>query len=108
MIDGPDIICQEAYRKFLQKVCCVTYEDRGKAIGRRGLRSADALATQAGLLPRRRASHSRKRTDLVVEPFVFIEPGGVEGSGGRRSSERICGRLQFRWLKHELQIKHDV
>src|SRR5215469_14126779 len=29
-------------------------------------------------------------------------------AGGRRSYERICGRLQFRCLKHELQIKHDV
>ena len=29
-------------------------------------------------------------------------------AGGRRSYERICESLQFRCLKHELQIKHDV
>jgi hypothetical protein len=37
------------------------------------VRLADG-ATQAGLLPPRRASHSRKRTDLVVELLVLIEP----------------------------------
>ena len=29
-------------------------------------------------------------------------------AGGRRSYEGICGNLQFRCLKHELHIKHDV
>ena len=58
-----------------------------KQIGRQELRLADE-ATQAGLLSPRRASHSRKRTDLVVELLVFIEPRGVEDlEDGDRPSE---------------------
>jgi hypothetical protein len=28
MVDGRDIICQERYGKFLQRACCVAYQDR--------------------------------------------------------------------------------
>src|SRR6516164_1838373 len=46
----------------------------------------------------------QSRCQLVA----LIEPVRLGDAGGRRSDERICGRLQFRCLKHELQIKHDI
>ena len=45
-------------------------------------------ASQAALLLRRGASHSRKRTNLVVELLVFIEPRVLRDlEGGDRMGE---------------------
>ena len=46
----------------------------------------------------------QSRCQLVA----LIEPVRLGDAGGRRSDERICESLQFRCLKHELQIKYDV
>ena len=71
-----------------EKVCCVAYEDRGKATGRRDLRLADGLSDLGRVCCRGRASRSGKRTNLVVELLVFIEPRGVEDlEDGDRPSE---------------------
>ena len=100
IIDGPDIICQEKYRKFLKKgVLCRL---RGSGNSNREARSEVSGFVAAA------PSISLRETNQSRSLLIFIEPRGVEGSGSRQSSERICGRLQFRWLKHELQIKHDV
>src|SRR5215472_11211544 len=87
IIDGRDIICQERYRKFLQKGRVVSLANAGES--NREARSEVSRwikRSGAGLLPRRRASRSGKRTNPVVES-LFIEPRGVEDlEAGNRPS----------------------
>src|SRR5215472_17481238 len=77
IIDGRDIICQEKYRKFLQKgVLCRL---RGPGNSNREARSEARRwmkRSGAGLSPRRRAIRSGKRTNAVVAHI--IEPRDVE------------------------------
>src|SRR5215472_2917647 len=88
IIDGRDIICQEGYRKFLQKGRVVSLASTGES--NREARSEVSRWVKrsgAGLLPRRRASRSGKRTNPVVELLIFIEPRGVEDlEAGNRPS----------------------
>src|SRR6516225_4649119 len=106
IIDGRDIICQEKYRKFLQEGCRVVYEDRGKATGTRDLRLAYGLsdlwesvaaAPSISLRETNQSGCCSHSSSLAV--LGIWKPAIVRG---------ICRRLQFRWLKRQLQIKYDV
>ena len=71
---------------FCKKVCCVTYEDRGTAIGRRDLRLADGLS-DLGRVCCRGAEHLAPGNEPIRLLLRFIEPRGVEDlEAGNRPS----------------------
>ena len=59
-----------------EKVCCVAYEDRGKATGRRDLRLADGLS-DLGRVCCRGAEHLAPGNEPIRLLLTFIEPRGV-------------------------------
>ena len=90
------------------KACCAA---TGAGIGDREARYGVrfGLSDPGGSVAAGRASHSGVTCmNLVVRLAALIDPtvGGILKGSGRVSE--YCGRLQFRCLKHELQIKHDV